>query len=60
MRRGRLAYVCCARSETFWIDLCIDAFFCVDVVMNARTSFYDSNGFRENRPNKIFMSYLKG
>ena len=30
------------------------------VVINFRTSFYDKNGFRENRPKIIAMHYLKG
>eukprot|EP01052_Picozoa_sp_SAG31_P033118 SAG31_NODE_3704_length_3973_cov_2.604285_2_plen_224_part_00 len=43
----------------FIVDLFIDAFFVADVLVNMRTSFYDHNGFRENRPKRIFIAYLK-
>ena len=47
-------------SFAFWLDLLIDTFFMIDVAINARTAFSDPNGFRENRPRKIFVAYLKG
>eukprot|EP01051_Picozoa_sp_SAG22_P014633 SAG22_NODE_1805_length_3533_cov_1.343040_3_plen_498_part_00 len=44
-----------------WVlDKVVDLFFIIDVFVQARTSFYDSNGFRENRPGKIFRKYLSG
>jgi CRP-like cAMP-binding protein/Ca2+-binding EF-hand superfamily protein len=47
-------------SVGFYIDLLVDVFFITDVVLNLRTSFYDANGFRENRPRKMAVNYLKG
>ena len=43
----------------FLLDAFIDIFFIVDIILNCRTSFYDKNGFRENRPGRIFMAYAK-
>lgn len=40
-------------TTTFWIELVVDMFFVCDVFLNFRTSFYDANGFRENRPARI-------
>ena len=34
-------------------------FFVADVFLNFRTSFYDANGFRENRPERIVKNYMK-
>lgn len=45
---------------TFWLELVVDAFFISDVMMNFRTSFYDANGFRENRPRRIASKYIHG
>jgi hypothetical protein len=44
----------------FFIELLVDLFFVVDVVINFRTSFYDANGFRENRTDRIMSNYLRG
>ena len=44
----------------FWVELLVDLFFICDVVLNFRTSFYDANGFRENRPKRIMWHYLRG
>jgi len=43
----------------FWFDACVDIYFIVDVVLNFRTSFFDENGFREERPGKMARYYLK-
>ena len=32
----------------------------VDLCLNLRTTYYDANGFRENRPKQITMHYLRG
>jgi CRP-like cAMP-binding protein len=50
----------CLWSAGFWIDAIVDLFFIVDVFVNLRTSFYDRNGFRENRPSKMARNYMKG
>ena len=34
-------------------------FFICDVILNFRTSYYDANGFRENRPSRITQHYLR-
>ena len=47
-------------SVGFYIDLVVDLFFIADVIVNLRTAFYDKNGFRENRPNKIAKNYIHG
>ena len=47
-------------SGVFWFDAMVDVFFICDVGLNFRTSFYDKNGFREERPNKMAMHYIKG
>eukprot|EP01048_Picozoa_sp_COSAG05_P011647 COSAG05_NODE_1112_length_5856_cov_11.397082_2_plen_976_part_00 len=47
-------------SVEFWIDVIVDVFFVADLCLNMRTSFYDRNGFRENRPKKIAANYLRG
>lgn len=44
----------------FWVELLVDLFFICDVILNFRTSFYDANGFRENRPKRIMRHYLRG
>jgi hypothetical protein len=47
-------------SNPFWLDVVVDLFFVADVGINMRTSFYDRNGFRENRPRKMAEHYLRG
>jgi CRP-like cAMP-binding protein/Ca2+-binding EF-hand superfamily protein len=47
-------------SVGFLVDLVIDAFFIADVSLNLRTSYYDANGFREDRPKKMALNYIKG
>lgn len=47
-------------SAAFWVDVIVDLYFVVDVVLNFRTSFIDVNGFREYRPAKIAKHYMKG
>ena len=47
-------------SFAFWVELVVDVFFVCDVVLNFRTSYYDANGFRENRPSRIMRHYLRG
>ena len=62
-RPGRFAdfaWLCAGRSFDFFVDLVVDLFFITDVAINCRTSYYDSNGFRENRPDRILKNYLKG
>ena len=47
-------------SGVFWFDAIVDVFFICDVALNFRTSFFDKNGFREERPKKMAMHYIKG
>eukprot|EP01052_Picozoa_sp_SAG31_P038439 SAG31_NODE_5137_length_2720_cov_1.492560_3_plen_314_part_00 len=47
-------------SIAFYIEMCLDIFFIIDVLVNARTSFYDEHGFREDRPARILSHYLHG
>eukprot|EP01043_Picozoa_sp_COSAG02_P010971 COSAG02_NODE_397_length_23124_cov_439.255635_13_plen_965_part_00 len=47
-------------SAMFWWDVIVDVFFICDVGLNFRTSFFDSNGFREERPKKMAIHYMKG
>lgn len=46
-------------SLSFWVEVVVDLFFICDVILNFRTSFYDANGFRENRPSRITKHYLR-
>eukprot|EP01043_Picozoa_sp_COSAG02_P010048 COSAG02_NODE_347_length_24085_cov_23.240724_12_plen_981_part_00 len=47
-------------SGMFWWDVIVDVFFICDVGLNFRTSFFDKNGFREERPRKMAIQYMKG
>lgn len=47
-------------SFSFWVEVVVDLFFVCDVILNFRTSYYDANGFRENRPSRITRHYLQG
>ena len=40
-------------SATFWFEIVVDLFFFFDIIINFRTAFIDSNGFREKKPAKI-------
>lgn len=59
-RFADFAWLCAGRSFDFFVDLVVDLFFITDVAINCRTSYYDANGFRENRPDRILKNYLKG
>ena len=43
----------------FIIELSVDTVFIIDLVFNLRTSYVDTNGFREDRPKHIFRHYVK-
>ena len=47
-------------SFGFWFDAAVDVYFICDVGLNFRTSFFDTNGFREERPRKMAVHYMKG
>lgn len=47
-------------SFAFWFDAIVDVYFICDVALNFRTSFFDKNGFREERPRKMALHYMKG
>ena len=38
----------------------VDVYFIIDIFLNFRTSYYTSDGTREDRPDKIAKAYLKG
>ena len=43
----------------FVVEACVDTLFIVDLVLNMRTAYVDVNGFREDRPKRIFWHYFK-
>jgi hypothetical protein len=43
----------------FIIDLCIDTFFIIDVLLNLRTAYWLPTGFLETDPKKILRNYLR-
>ena len=47
-------------SAPFWIDLFIDTFFIVDVLLNFRTAYMLPTGFLETRPRMIARNYMQG
>ena len=47
-------------SIAFFIEICIDLAFIIDLVLNFRTAFIDDRGILEERPRKIAQHYLKG
>ena len=42
------------------LQLVVDVYFIIDIFLNFRTSYYTSDGTREDRPDKIAKAYLKG
>lgn len=46
-------------SATFWFEVIVDLFFAVDILVNFRTAFWDSNGFREKDTKKIAEHYIE-
>lgn len=47
-------------SAKWYLDTAIDLYFIVDLVLNFFTAFYDNNGIREGRPDRIAKAYLRG
>eukprot|EP01051_Picozoa_sp_SAG22_P011772 SAG22_NODE_1162_length_5301_cov_1.628604_6_plen_172_part_00 len=42
----------------FWLEVFVDAYFIVDIVLNLRTGYYQDNGLLAISPGKIFKNYL--
>eukprot|EP01052_Picozoa_sp_SAG31_P001810 SAG31_NODE_61_length_29286_cov_444.645973_3_plen_875_part_00 len=49
-----------SHCEPMWyLEVIVDMYFIVDLVLNFRTAYYDENGIREDRPERIAKNYVK-
>ena len=47
-------------TTAWFVDVSVDLYFIMDLVLNFRTAFYYENGVLESSPSKIVRHYLKG
>jgi hypothetical protein len=47
-------------SSAWWVELCVDVYFIIDLFLNFMTSYYDSDGVLVRNTREIAMHYAKG
>eukprot|EP00940_MAST-03C_sp_MAST-3C-sp2_P000337 g337.t1 len=56
----QIGYMLDPEGFFLYLDICIDIFFCIDVIINLRTSYLRDDGTEETSGKEIAKSYLRG